>query len=48
MYKTLLNNELDKLNNAGIPYNIEPGKFNLSDMHEISANKPAIDLEGAI
>jgi len=48
MFKALLNNELEKLKAAGIPYNIEAGKFDLSDMHEVSAGNPYIDLEGAI
>ncbi|MCF6365282.1 MAG: hypothetical protein L3J35_03675 [Bacteroidales bacterium] len=48
MYKTLLNNEIEKLKSKGIPYNIESGKFDLADMQEKASGKPYIDLENSI
>ena len=48
MYKTLLNNEIERLKSKGIPYNIESGKFDLIDMQEKASGKPPIDLENSI
>ena len=48
MYKILLNNEIEKLKAQNIAFKIEPGKFDLADMQEISSNKPYIDLAGAV
>ncbi len=48
MFNILLNNEIRKLNLSGTPYDLEFGKFDLSEMHEVSENKNPIDLESSI
>ncbi len=48
MFNALLNNEIRKLNLSGTPYDLEFGKFDLSEMHEVSEDKNPIDLESSI